>query len=48
MEPDDSPPRPVPILNYLYGTHNTYHNGKCVLNETQTFRIERAINTSDV
>ena len=45
MEPDDSPPRPVPILNNLYGTHSTYHNSKYVLNETQTFRTERVINT---
>jgi hypothetical protein len=43
MEPDGSPPRPVPILDYLYGTHNTFHKGKCVLNESQTFRIERVI-----
>jgi len=45
MEPDYSPPRPVPILDYLYGTCNTFHNGKCVLNESQTFRTERVINS---
>ena len=45
MEPDDSSPRPVTILCNLYGTHNTFHNGKCVLNETQTFRTERVINS---
>ena len=45
MEPDDSPPRPVPILDYLDDTHNTFHNGKCVLNESQTFRTDRVINS---
>jgi hypothetical protein len=45
MEPDDSPPRPVPILDYLYGTHNTFHNGKCVLNGSQTFRTDRVTNS---
>jgi len=45
MEPDDSPPHPVPILDYLYGAHNIFHNGSCVLNESQTFRTEQVINS---
>ena len=45
MGPYDWPPSPVPILDYLYGTHNTFHNDMCVLNESQTFRTEQVINS---
>ena len=45
MEPDGSPPCLVPTLDYLYWTHSTSNNGLCAQNESQTFRIERVINS---